>query len=400
MTSSRHVSSERHASPRTIRRSLLVLLGLVTVVAAACQPPPPPAPPAASSFTFSGSGWGHGVGMSQWGARGMAERGNGYAQILGYYYNGATVTARGASSNIRVLATERQNTITLRAVGNHVTIAGTRVASGAVVTITRTGSQLILSGAINRSVSQSLAVGYSDGSSITVSAPGYNFHYGRVVVRIDQAGGLRAIVENLTMSQYLYGLGEMSSSWPIEAIKAQATASRTFAEKKLAGGRTADYDLLGTVLHQAYTGTRHEDARWRAAVDTTAGHVVTYNGSLIDAVYSASSGGHTENSEIVWVSAVPYLRGKPDPYDEVASNPHNGWSRTYTGGQLGAWFGLGTVTSVQILGNTGTSGRVDKATIRLTGTGGTRDVSGPTFRSTVNRNSPSAQLMSTKFVVK
>ncbi len=245
---------------------------------------------------------------------------------------------------------------------------------------------------------------YGSGSSVTVSAPGYNFRYGRVIVRIDGAsnpnGGLRAVVEGLTMQQYLYGLGEMSSSWPIEAIRAQAVASRTFGQKRMDLRSSADFDLLGTVTHQAYTGTRHEDARWRAAVDSTRNRVVTYNGGLIDAVYSASSGGHTEHSEVVWVSPLPYLRGKPDPYDAVATNPHNSWSRTYTGRQLGAWFGLGTVTSVQILGNTGASGRVDKATIRLTGTGGTRDVSGPSFRSTVNRNSPSAQLMSTKFVVK
>ena len=398
VTPPRPHTSDRRASSRTRRRSLLALLGLVVAVAAACQPPPPP-PPAADSFTFSGSGWGHGVGMSQWGARGMAERGVTYDQILGYYYTGAAVTSRATNDNIRVLATERQNTITLRAVGNQVTVAGEWLPNGHSVTVTRSGSNVVVSGIINRTVANSIAVTYPQ-SSVTVSAPGYNFHYGSVTVKIDPAGGLRVIVGGLTMSRYLYGLGEMSSSWPMEAIKAQATASRTYAQKKLAATHSRDYDLLGTVIDQAYTGTRHEDARWRAAVDSTANRVITYNGALIDAVYSASSGGHTEHSEVVWVSPLPYLRGKPDPYDEVATNPHNSWSRTYTGQQLGAWFGLGTVTSVQILGNTGASGRVDKATIRLTGTGGTRDVSGPTFRSTVNRNSPSAQLMSTKLVVK
>ena len=380
-----------------------MLLGLVVAVAAACQPPPPP-PPAADSFTFEGSGWGHGVGMSQWGARGMAERNNSYVQILQHYYSGAAVTTRATSNGVRVLATQGQASITLRAVGARITVAGSPLDPGQSVTLTRSGNQVVLRGDINKSVSQSLAVTYGSGSSVTVSPPGYNFHYGRVVVRIDGAsnpnGGLRAVVEGLTMQQYLYGLGEMSSSWPIEAIRSQAVASRTFGQKRMDLRSSADYDLLGTVTHQAYTGTRHEDARWRAAVDSTQDRVVTYNGGLIDAVYSASSGGHTEHSEIVWVSPLPYLRGKPDPYDAVASNPHNSWSRTYTGRQLGAWFGLGTVTSVQILGNTGASGRVDKATIRLTGTGGTRDVSGPSFRSTVNRNSPSALLMSTKFVVK
>ncbi len=399
MTSSRPIPSRRRASTPTRRRPLLVLLGLLVAVAAACQPPPPP-PPAADSFTFSGSGWGHGVGMSQWGARGMAERGHSYVQILQHYYSGASVATRTTTDGVRVLTTERQPSITLRAVGGPINVAGSAVPAGQAVTIARSGNTLVLTGAVSRSVSTSLAVTYGGSSTVTVSPPGYNFRYGRVIVRIDQAGGLRAVVDSLTMSQYLYGLGEMSSSWPIEAIRSQATASRTFAQKRMERRSGADYDLLGTVTDQAYTGTRHEDARWRAAVDSTANRVIMHNGALIDAVYSASSGGHTEHSEIVWVSPLPYLRGKPDPYDEVASNPHNSWVRTYTGRQLGAWFGLGTVTSVQILGNTGASGRVDKATVRLVGTGGTKDVNGTTFRSTVNRNSPSAPLMSTKFIVK
>jgi hypothetical protein len=99
----------------------------------------------------------------------------------------------------------------------------------------------------------------------------------------------------------------------------------------------------------------------------------------------------------VWIAPVPYLKGVPDPYDATGGNPNGTWSRTYSGAQLGSWFGLGTVTDVRILGGTGVSGRVDKATVRLTGTGGTRDLTGAAFRSTVNSRSPSVQLMSTKF---
>jgi stage II sporulation protein D len=206
------------------------------------------------------------------------------------------------------------------------------------------------------------------------------------------------------MQQYLYGLGEMPASWPIEALKAQATAGRTFAQKRIAVRGAADFDLYGSVRHQAYTGTKHEVTNWRQAVDATANQVVTYNGQLIDAVYSASSGGHTENSEYVWVSQVPYLRGVPDPLDTSGGNPNAAWARSFTGTELGSWFGVGTVTSVQILGPLGVSGRVDRATIRLTGTGGprgtSRDLTGAAFRSTVNSNvATSRQLMSTKFAL-
>ena len=186
------------------------------------------------------------------------------------------------------------------------------------------------------------------------------------------------------MQQYLYGLGEMPSSWPAAALQAQAIAGRTFAQKRRDARSGADFDLYGSVLHQSYTGTTHAAPAWVAAVDATDGQVVTHGGALIDALYSASSGGHTENSEFVWVSALPYLRGVPDPHDGSGGNPHASWSHTVTGAQLGDWFDLGTVSSVEVLGTLGVSGRVDKATIRLTGTAGTRDVSGSSFRSTVN----------------
>ncbi len=383
--------------------TLLGLLGLVAVIAVGCQvPAPPPRPvvtPAADSFTFTGSGWGHGVGMSQWGARGMAEQGNNYEQILRYYYSGAAVATRTSSNDLRVLSSATQTTVSLTAVGGAVRVGslGT-IPAGGTATLRRSGSNIVASGAVTGTVANSVAVTYPN-SSVRIATPGYTYRYGSVTVKLDTTG-LRVIVGGLSMQHYLYGLGEMSSSWPMEAIKAQATASRTFAQKRRDARTTADFDLYGSVIHQAYTGTKFEDTRWRSAVDSTANRVITHNGALIEALYSASSGGHTENSEIVWVSPLPYLRGKDDPFDAVASNPHNSWSRTYTGRQLGTWFGLGTVTSVQILGNTGTSGRVDKATIRLTGTGGTRDVSGPSFRSTVNANSPGAVLMSTKFIVK
>jgi SpoIID/LytB domain protein len=216
-------------------------------------------------------------------------------------------------------------------------------------------------------------------------------------------GSVQAVLST-SMQEYLYGLGEMPSSWPAEALRAQAIAARTYAQKKVnAAGGGGSYDIVGGLPDQSYLAYEKEagamGAQWVGAVDSTNTQVVTYGGQLIDAVYSASSGGHTENSETVWVSPVPYLRGVADPADLTGGNPNGSWARSYTGSQLGAWFGIGQVTSVQVLGPVGVSGRVDKATIRLTGTGGTRDVQGASFRSWVNAASPSSQLMSTKFTV-
>lgn len=376
------------------------LIACMTLLAACVAPPGAPAASASgSSFTFTGSGWGHGVGMSQWGARGMAAAGHSHTQILGHYYRGTQVTTRAEASDLRVLIAQQVPTFTLTT-GGTTTVSGVgTVGAGARLTMSRSGSSVRITGALNATVNGAVTVGYAGNGDLAVSPPGYSYRYGSLRISPDPAGGLRGVIGGLSMRAYLYGLGEMPSSWPAAALRAQAVAGRTFAQKRrdLRGG--ADFDLYGSVLHQAYTGTRHQAPAWTAAVDATSGQVVTYGGGLIDAVYSSSSGGHTENSEVVWVAPVPYLRGVPDPHDSGGGNPHASWSRTYTGAQLGSWFGIGTVTSVRILGSTGVSGRVDKATVELVGTGGTRQVGGASFRATVNSRSPGAALMSTRFTV-
>ena len=397
------------AAPRGRRARVVHVLGIVLCAALVLAGwGAPPSASADGSFTFSGGGWGHGVGMSQWGARGMAAQGSSAGDILTHYYSGTAVGPVGISDDLRVLLAVNA-TFTLAAGGPTTfgQFGGGAVGStgaGGTVTVGRSGNAITLNGAVNSSVDSALVVTYA-GSPLRVSPPGYRYAYGTLLVTLDAGGGLRAVIVGLGMQQYLYGLGEMPSSWPAEALKAQAIAGRTFAQK-LAGraNRSAsDFDLYGGLPHQTYLGWEKESGAmgdsWRAAVDATAGVAVTYGGGLIDAVYSASSGGHTENSEIVWVSALPYLRGVPDPTDGTGGNPNGSWSRTYSGTQLGSWFGIGEVTSVAVLGTVGVSGRLDKATIRLVGTGGTKDVTGASFRTWVNAASPGAQLMSSKFTV-
>jgi SpoIID/LytB domain protein len=379
------------------RRTVVLLAGLALALHGLVVGAPGAA--AQSSFTFTGGGWGHGVGMSQWGARGMAANGWTWGQILTHYYSGTTVATQGTSNDLKVLVAQRTSTFTLVTGGTTTLMGVGTVPGGRTLTLTRAGDGVRVTGALNATTPGPILVSYEGAGALKVSPPGYSYAYGLLGIGPDAAGGLRAVVGDLSMQQYLYGIGEMPSSWPAEALKAQAAASRTYAQKKRNARGSKDYDLHGSVLDQAYTGTKFDAAAWRSAVDATNNRVVTHGGALIDAVYSASSGGHTENSEVVWVSSVPYLRGVPDFYDGTGGNPNGSWSRTYSGAQLGSWFGLGTVTKVQILAPLGVSGRTDKATVRLTGTGGTRDVKGASFRSTVNSRSPGSQLMSTKFTV-
>jgi stage II sporulation protein D len=359
-----------------------------------------------SSFTFRGSGWGHGIGMSQYGARGMADGGATHSQILQHYYTGATVGAGAADAqtDLRVRIAEAVPTLTLTA-GGTTTFDGVGVVGqGAVVTLTRSGNEVRLSGALTATVA-SLRVRYATSTNpLRVSPPNHPYRHGSLLVK-PGGTGLRAIIEQLPMGQYLSGLHEMPFSWPEAALRAQVVAGRTFALKRRDSRRAtgADYDVTNTVSDQAYSGVLNETPdnwyqRWVAAVQQTDGQVIRHGGALIDAVYSSSSGGHTEHSEYVWTAALPYLRGKPDPYDAEGGSPYASWTRTYSGAELGSWFGVGTVTSVSLLGPFGVSGRVDKATVRVSGTGGTKEMTGNQFRSTVNGRS-AQDLLSTKFTV-
>ncbi|HPU38821.1 MAG TPA: SpoIID/LytB domain-containing protein [Microthrixaceae bacterium] len=390
-----HVTRDR----RDLRRSVVRIAALAGALALAIAGWGAAAPVASAgtAFTFSGSGWGHGVGMSQWGARGMAAQGSGAPQILSHYYSGTAVTTT-STGTIRVLLSTT-SAVTLTPAG---TIGFSGVgATAAPVSVTSSGSNLSLSGGLGGTVGGALSV-QSGGVPVRLSSTGYRYTRGTIVLRPTGSGTVQAVLVT-SMQEYLYGLGEMPSSWPAAALQAQAIAARTYAQKKVnttGGGGT--YDIVGGMPDQTFLGFEKEGGvmgnLWVAAVDATDGQVVTFGGALIDAVYSASSGGYTENSEYVWVSALGYLRAVPDPADLIGGNPNASWSRTYTGAQLGAWFGLGEVTSVQVLGATSAAGRTDRATIRLIGTGGSRDVVGTSFRATVNANT-SSQLMSTKYTV-
>ncbi|MGB6059277.1 MAG: SpoIID/LytB domain-containing protein [Microthrixaceae bacterium] len=363
-----------------------------------------------ATFRFSGSGWGHAVGMSQWGARGLAAAGKSTDAILNHYYTGVTVgTGHAVSSNVRVLLTEKQNSITFTpSVPTAFGQAGTAAAARAV-TATRSGDKIALSGGIVSTLTGPVDVALNPSSTgLRVSSTGDSYRLGTMRISTDAAGGLRVVLSGLTMQQYLYGIGEMPSSWPAAALQAQAIASRTYAQKQIearsGSSRFPDFDLYATTTDQSYRGTRFEPepthANWVGAVNSTNGRFVLYANNLIDAVYSSSSGGHTEDSEFVWASKVPYLRGVADPTDLTGGNPYASWAYDYSATELGSWFGIGTLTSVQFLDAPRPSGHLDKSSILLVGTSGRTTVTGTYLRGIVNSKSGSSRnLRSTKFTI-
>lgn len=362
-------SHSTHAS-RRISSLTAVLLTAVVVLATFTAGTPPAG--AEESFTFAGGGWGHGVGLSQYGACGMASKGSTYTQILTHYYTGTKVTGVTEPANLRVLLAE-SNTFTLQVPkGSTISGVGT-VSSERTVTVKRSGNDAKLTGGVTATVALPLTVART--GAMRISPPGDRFDRGHLVIRASGTDTMkmRAIMEGLSTRDYLLGLGEMPASWPAEALKSQATAARTVAVTKAASSAGSDHDLKG-YLDGAFIGYEVRAqagptywSKWVSAVDATAGKVVTYGGKAIaSAVYSSSSGGRTENSEDVWFATTPYLRSVGDPADSGCNNPRHSWTKSFTASQLGAKLHTPAVRSIAVSGPLGSSGRTDKAMITFT----------------------------------
>lgn len=180
-------------------------------------------------------------------------------------------------------------------------------------------------------------------------------------------------VSILPMDEYLYGVipAEMPTSWPAEALKAQAVVARTYALNK-GGGYSADsnitkgYTLNDTTSSQVYKGYSAEAQAGNQAVDATAGRLIYYNDKIIDATFFSTSGGATEGSENVWSSPVAYLKGVPDLYE---TSPEKGpWLVTMTSSQVKSKLdarslSTGTINNMTV-GSVTAAGFVEKLNIQ------------------------------------
>jgi stage II sporulation protein D len=163
----------------------------------------------------------------------------------------------------------------------------------------------------------------------TVYGPKDVHYRGSLEIRPGESSPL--LFNRLDIESYVQGVvpNEMPASWPLEALKAQAVAARTYAYTQMTRNKTKGY-LEMTVASQVYGGKSSEHSRSNQAVAETKGIYALYNNVPIDAVFHSSSGGHTEHSENVWLSSVPYLRGVNDPFDQHSNNYHYDWKTTAT----------------------------------------------------------------------
>ena len=407
---------------RTTAAIVLALVGLLlsTVPLASAAEPDPTAAP----IVFYGRGYGHGVGMSQYGARGRALAGQDAATILAHYYQGTTPGTTDPKRPVRILvlhAFKPTAAVPLRIYGRGGSwtidgVAATFPADGQLrVTRTPTGLHLIVRGATSSPPPESLRghdgpdPGRSDldrpGSRSGRSPAPYDRYRGVIRLRATSLG-VDAINET-QLDLYLRGVvpAEMPSVWPVEALRAQAIAARTYAARRL-HPTTGFYDLYDDTRSQVYRGSLGERAATNIAVNGTAGQVLRSGTSFANTLFHSTGGGATEDNENVFTSAtgaivagpLPYLRGSADrapdgtAYDAAA--PRAVWqTAAYTLAQLSVIFGadprtaVGELTGLD-LSDTGVSGRLIRVT--LTGSLGTKVVSGAVFRAVFNTQSPAA----------
>ena len=384
----------------------------LALLAAAFLSTPPAAGGATSpAITFYGSGYGHGLGLSQWGAYGMAQQGKTYRQILTHFYKGTTVgKAPSQPSKLRIGLVQGKRVVHLTAVGGQVELlsqgahmAWIPKAETWTVAATSSGGYLVkdaggavVGGKTWGSTSHGLVVANGAGATVKVRETGHSYKRGTIEFNTyracDGCGFRERLIAVLRPQLYLYGIGEVSSSWPMQSLETQAVAARTYAFEKVS--RLGQHrpgcncGLYGTTLDQNYVGWDKESgylgSRWVDAVDRTAGQVVMYRGALIQAYYHASSGGFTENNENVWGgSPIPYLRGVCDPGDFTTANPVRTWTLTFSGPalttKLATYTGsIGTVTGFSGAVR-GVSGRIESITV--VGTKDKATISGGALRA-------------------
>jgi stage II sporulation protein D len=410
--------------------AMLALLG--GSVAPAAAPPP-------AAFRIVGSGAGHGVGMSQWGAYSMALAGYGASSIIAHYYPGAAVRPAKLPDTISVGLLQANLDPRTRKRLSEVRFTGRPLGgvkgSGAVV-VTGYGSdgrvhRRYLPGGISWSVrpqaggmsvfgpdgrvfgpatldgSGGLVVRYGAGPGVRVpgllSMPqaGRTLRWGQVEIRAvrDDQGVMRPrAVLVIGVNSYLRGLGEVPSLWPAAVLQAQAIAARSYAvfavqrrgqHRDQAVWTGCDCAIYPDVRDQAFVGWSKEGgqagARWVSAVETTRSLVVRFRGKLVQAFYSASSGGRTQSVSVWGGPDASYLPVQRDPWDCArrggrCRNPNWRWTEVRSASDVAAALRelrVGRVRAIRLT-SVDSSGRVRAATV--SGTRRSASISGGDLR--------------------
>ncbi|MQA74579.1 MAG: SpoIID/LytB domain-containing protein [Solirubrobacterales bacterium] len=345
-----------------ITRTATILLGALAIVAPAS---------ADGAWTIKGRGFGHGVGLSQYGAFGYAEHGSSYEQILDHYFTRTRLgEVRGAK--VRVLLGSGAGSVGFSGATR---ACGERLAKGRGYSFAANGRGVVLRSRDGRRLRGCGPEGEAAGHTVRIA--GYGRYRGGLVARAD--GGSLQIINAVGVEGYVKGVApnEVPSSWPAAALRAQAVVARSYG---LATSRDGAFDHYADSRSQVYEGRGSETPETNRAVKATRGQVVKYRGEVAVTYYFSTSGGQTENAEFGFPGGepVPYLKSVKDPYDDAS--PVHRWTQRLSDNQIEAELaGLfnGRLQEIEIT-QRGVSPRIVRA--RVIGTRGSTNVTGDTLR--------------------
>ena len=358
-----------------------------------------------ATFSFTGAGFGHGVGMSQIGAKARAVAGESATAILKYYYKNIDVVPVVDTATIRVnIGHALKNVVfsttsagTSLQIFNGDSLVGT-VANKKKLTIAIALDQKSILG-YNTSL---LTIKWSGGDVpvITVAESGTTerFRYGFIQVRVVK-GALEVTTSLSLHDEYLLGISEIASNWPAAVLEAQTIASRSYALSKMGNIKAScDCHLYAHIADQNFVGfAKESEAKigklWRAAVlrtvvDSSTGLAILSNGKPIQAYFFSSSGGATQTTADAWGGFTSYTQSVADTASvDVALNPRfASWKASTTQQLVAAAFGLPNVAQLEIVSRNSAG-----AVTWIKGTsseGVSQMLRGDTFRSRVKLPSP------------
>ncbi len=288
-----------------------------------------PSAQAGVRWVVLGHGFGHGVGMSQYGAYGYAQHGKGYRFILGHYYSGTTIGALPGPRIVRVLIDISGGDVGF---GQATSACGKALSPGRSYDAHRIGRSVQLRTSGGKPLANCgrklTAAGHGH-----VSIEGGEYRGALEVVPTDESSGSLNAVNALAVDQYVKGVvpNESPASWPLAALETQAVAARSYALADPVGGN--GFDLYADTRSQVYGGLESEVASSNRAAELTKSQVVMYRGKIAETFFSACSGGHTESVQNVFFGPpIPYLVGVPDPYDGAC--PLHTWKLTFSGREI------------------------------------------------------------------
>ena len=385
--------------------TLVFLLAFISITNASAVVP--------KTFVFTGSGYGHGVGLSQYGAKGQALEGKSAIEILNYYFPNAQVTPVEDTATISVNIAHQVPALSL-------VIPTTDFATVTVDTAVATSlpPDSVLNFAISGKVisgpggsGKLWVIKWSNPESIisvNVGKSKFLVNHGYIQLRAVSAPGIGFRIEATNLlrlhDEYLYGIAEVPSSWPTAALESQVIASRTYALMRMNSIKKAcDCHVYNSKYDQAFVGYSKEGEPrygqfWKAAVDATAvdeshGLAITVDQLPVSVFFSSSTGGMTQRSVDVWGTDIPHLVSVPDPWsiDPAVNRNYASWTKKVSQKVMAKAFGLADVIQIIIGERTATNSVLKITGVSSDGISKTLPVG--TFKSAVKMPSSWFQLV-------